>query len=129
MAGGLFSFTSTSSGKTEKSLREMLKRDRVVSILNGYGAQGVAALAAATPRDKGNTAGSWYYEVTQGAGGYSLVFRNSNINDGEVIAILLHYGHGTRNGGYVEGRDYINNAIQPIFDRIAADAWRVVTSA
>lgn len=124
----MFTFKTTISGRLEKSLEAMLKRDRVVSLLNGYGAQGVAALAAATPRDKGNTAAAWYYEVTQGDGGYSLVFRNSHVNDGELIAILLQYGHGTRTGGYVQGRDYINSAIQPLFDRIANDAWKVVTS-
>lgn len=123
------SASSSSSGKTEKSLMAMLKRDRVLGLLEQYGDIGVAALASATPVEDGVTRDSWYYEVTQGAGGYSLVFRNSNVNDGEVIAVLLHYGHGTRNGGYVEGRDYINNAIQPIFDRLAQEAWKVVTSA
>lgn len=129
MARGFISASSHGGGKTEAALRKMLQRDTVVSMLHTYGAQGVAALASATPRDEGATAAAWYYEVTQGAGGYSLVFRNSNINDGELIAILLHYGHGTRNGGYVTGRDYINDAIQPIFDQIATDAWKVVTSA
>lgn len=129
MAGGFISASSSGGGKTEASLRNMLKRERVIDMLNRYGSIGVQALSEATPRDSGNTADAWYYEVTQGAGGYSLVFRNSNVNDGELIAILLHYGHGTRNGGYVEGRDYINGAIQSIFDEIANDAWKVVTSA
>ena len=129
MARGFISASSSGGGKTEASLRKMLQRDNVLRLLHQYGSIGVQALSEATPKDSGETAGAWYYEITQGAGGYSLVFRNSNINDGELIAILLHYGHGTRNGGYVTGRDYINNAIQPIFDQIANDAWKVVTSA
>jgi len=112
----------------EASLRKMLRRESVISILHQYGAIGVQALAESTPVDEGTTRDSWYYEVTQGDGGYSLVFRNSHISDGELIAILLHYGHGTRNGGYVTGYDYINSAIQSIFDQIAIDAWKVVIS-
>lgn len=125
---GFISASSRDSGRTEAALRKMLQRDRVLDILNEYGTIGVQALAEATPRDEGTTAESWYYEITQGEGGYSLVFRNSHIDDGELVAILLHYGHGTRNGGYVTGRDYINSAVQSIFDQIAIDAWKVVIS-
>lgn len=128
MARGFISASSHGGGRTEAALQKMLQRDRVLAILNEYGSIGVQALAESTPRDDGVTANSWYYEITQGEGGYSLVFRNSNINDGELIAVLLQYGHGTRNGGYVSGRDYINGAIQPIFDQIANEAWKVVTS-
>ena len=124
----MFSVTSSGSNKTEVALQKMAK-DVIFAQLSSYGAQGVAALAAATPKDQGVTAASWYYEITRGAGGYSLVFRNSHIDRGAVVAILLQYGHGTGTGGYVEGRDYINPAIQPLFDRIAADAWKAVTSA
>lgn len=98
-----------------------------VGILDKYGREGVAALASATPIDSGDTAGSWYYEIEQSRGSAAIVFYNSNIQNGVSIAIILQYGHGTRNGGWVEGRDYINPAIQPIFDRIVDELWREVT--
>ncbi len=96
--------------------------------LDKYGRMGVDALMAATPVDSGKTAQSWYYEVKHTNGGASIVFRNSNVNDGVPIAIILQLGHGTGTGGYVAGRDYINPAVQPIFDQIANDAWKEVTS-
>ena len=96
-------------------------------ILDKYGREGVAALASATPVDSGLTANSWYYEKSIKNGFASLTFYNSNINRGIPIAIIIQYGHGTRNGGWVEGRDYINPAIQPIFDRLAEELWREVT--
>jgi hypothetical protein len=95
--------------------------------LERYGAEGVAALASATPVDTGLTANSWYYKIESKNDTTSIIFCNSNIQNGVPIAIILQYGHGTRNGGWVQGRDYINPAIQPIFDRLAKDAWREVT--
>ena len=95
--------------------------------LDKYGRQGVAALSSATPIDSGLTAESWYYEIENKNGSATIKFNNSNIQNGVPIAIILQYGHGTRNGGWVEGRDYINPAIQPIFDEIANEAWREVT--
>ena len=95
--------------------------------LDKYGREGVAALASATPIDSGETAKSWYYEITNKNETATITFCNSNIQNGVPIAIILQYGHGTRNGGWVEGRDYINPAIQPIFDKIVEDAWREVT--
>ena len=95
--------------------------------LDKYGQAGVEALAAATPVDSGKTASSWYYQITHKNGSTTISFHNSNIQNGVPIAILLQYGHGTRNGGYVQGRDYINPAIQPIFRKIADDAWKEVT--
>ena len=97
------------------------------STFDKYGRQGVAALSSATPVDSGLTASSWYYKVNHQNGLISINFYNSNINDGVNIAIILQYGHGTRNGGWVEGRDYINPAIQPIFDELAEKAWKEVT--
>jgi hypothetical protein len=94
--------------------------------LKKYGEDGVKALADATPKDSGKTAASWSYEVEKSKGSYTIAWTNSNINDGVPIAVILQYGHGTRNGGYVQGRDYINPAIRPIFDQIAEDAWREV---
>ena len=97
--------------------------------LDKYGREGVAALASATPVDSGLTADSWYYEVKHQNGKASINFYNSNINEGVPIAIILQYGHGTGNGGWVEGRDYINPAIQPMFDTIANNAWKEVTES
>lgn len=98
-----------------------------LGILDKYGREGVAALASATPLDSGKTASSWYYEVQHNNGTASINFYNSNVNKGVPIAIILQYGHGTGTGGWVQGRDYINPAIQPIFDKIANEAWREVT--
>ena len=95
--------------------------------LDKYGRAGVAALASATPADTGLTADSWYYEIRNQNGTASITFLNSNINKGVPIAIILQYGHGTGTGGWVEGRDYINPAIQPIFDELAKNAWKEVT--
>ena len=106
---------------------ERAKETVRIGDLDKYGKAGVAALASATPVDSGETANSWYYEIKRQNGSVSLVFKNSHVNQGVPIAIILQYGHGTRNGGWVEGRDYINPAIQPIFDQIVNDAWREVT--
>ena len=95
--------------------------------LDKYGRQGVAALASATPVETGKTASSWYYEIIRSKGSVSISFFNSNIQNGVPIAVIIQYGHGTGTGGWVQGRDYINPAIQPIFDQIASDAWREVT--
>ena len=95
--------------------------------LDKYGRAGVEALASATPVDSGETANSWYYEITNSNGSAKITFNNSNVQNGVPIAIILQYGHGTGTGGWVEGRDYINPAIQPIFDEIANNAWREVT--
>ena len=97
--------------------------------LDRFGRQGVAALSAATPVDSGETAASWYYEITRTKSSWTITFNNSHMVGGVPLAILLQYGHGTGTGGYVQGRDYINPAIQPVFDRIADEAWKAVTSA
>ncbi len=97
-------------------------------ILNKYGAMGVDALSAATPVDTGKTAASWIYEIEMNGEGYIITWSNTNVNKYVNIALILQQGHGTRNGGYVAGRDYINPAIQPIFDKMADEAWREVTN-
>ena len=107
---------------------EKLKKAARVSVLEKYGQKGVDALAAATPKDSGLTASSWSYEIQHTGSSATITFHNSNIQNGVPIAVILQYGHGTGTGGWVEGRDYINPAIQPIFDQIANDAWREVTS-
>ena len=104
-----------------------LKQKVNVDSLDRYGRQGVAALSSATPVDTGLTANSWYYKIERDSNSVKIVFCNSNIQNGIPIAIILQYGHGTGTGGWVEGRDYINPAIQPVFDKIANDAWGEVT--
>lgn len=113
--------------KTEKFLKKSLGRD-YRSVLERYARQGVSTLSAATPVRTGRTASSWRYNITQTDGGISIEWHNDNINKGVNIALILQYGHGTRNGGYVVGRDYINPALQPIFDQMAEAAWKEVTS-
>lgn len=100
-----------------------------VRIFDKYGREGVAALASVTPVDTGATANSWYYKIEQKKDSVSIGFYNSNIQNGVLVAILLQYGHGTNNGGWVEGQDYINPAIQPLFDEIVNNAWREVTKS
>lgn len=95
--------------------------------LDKYGREGVAALASATPSDSGRLASSWYYKIERKKGSVTITFCNSDIENGVPIAIILYYGHATRNGGWVEGRDYIKPVIQPIFDKIAQEAWEEVT--
>ena len=106
---------------------EKVKASARLSILDKYGREGVAALASATPTETGKTASSWFYEISHDKGSATITFSNSNINKGVHITILLQYGHGPGTGGWVEGRDYINPAIQPIFDKIANEAWKEVT--
>jgi hypothetical protein len=106
---------------------ERLKETARFGLLDRYGKEGVEALQKSTPIDTGKTAASWYYEIENDGKSATISFHNSNINKGVQIAIILQYGHGTRNGGWVEGRDYINPAIQPIFDRIVDEAWKEVT--
>lgn len=108
--------------KTRKFLKRCSDLD-LDDVLNLYGQEGVDALAKATPKDTGKTAASWSYEVTKGRESIVITWKNSNIVDGVPIAVILQYGHGTRNGGYVEGVDYINPAMRPVFERIAARAW------
>ena len=106
---------------------ERVKVTAKIGVLDKYGRAGVSALSSATPIDTGKTAASWYYEIKRQNGSVSLEFFNSNVNKGVPIAIVLQYGHGTGTGGWVEGRDYINPAIQPIFDQLAKEAWEEVT--
>lgn len=120
--------SSGSFDNTERFLKKMGSGD-IFAQLSRFGETGRAALAASTPVESGETASSWYYEVVQDGKSWSLIWGNSHVEDGRPIAILLQMGHGTRTGGWVEGRDYINPALQPIFDQIATEAWKVVTTA
>lgn len=109
------------------SFLEKAKESVKLGDLDKYGREGVAALASATPKDSGLTASSWSYKIENSNGKVSINFYNSNIQNGVPIAVILQYGHGTGTGGWVQGRDYINPAIRPIFDKIADNAWREVT--
>jgi hypothetical protein len=113
--------------KTEKLLTKSFGKD-YMNILERYGKLGVEMLSANTPVDTGLTAASWSYKIEQNKGNISVIWYNSNINRYVNIAIILQYGHATRNGGWVQGRDYINPALQPIFDAMADAAWKEVTS-
>lgn len=114
---------------TEKFLRQASKTSDILNALARFGQVGVDALAAATPEDSGVTADSWYYEILQDGSSWSIVWGNSNLADNRPVAILLQHGHATRTGGWVEGRDYINPALRPIFDQIITEAWKVVNTA
>ena len=116
-------------GDFSKLTRFLEKSKEAVRLgdLDKYGREGVAALASATPVDSGLTANSWYYKIENKNGSAKISFYNSNIQNGVPIAVIIQYGHGTKNGGWVQGVDYINPAIQPIFIKIADSAWKEVT--
>ena len=123
----MIKITQKGDFKKATSYLEKLKDAIQLSSFDKYGQAGVNALSSATPVDSGKTANSWYYKIENRKGSIAIVFCNSNIQNGVPIAIILQYGHGTGTGGWVEGRDYINPAIQPIFDEIANHAWKEVT--
>lgn len=116
-------------GDFSKATRYLERAKNAVrlGVLDKYGREGVAALASATPVDSGETANSWYYEISHQNGSVTISYLNSHVNQGVPIAIILQYGHGTGTGGWVEGRDYINPAIRPVFDNAAKAAWEEVT--
>lgn len=123
------SFSSKGSfSKTENFLAAMSKGD-LFAALDAYGREGVAALSSATPRDSGETAGAWGFKVSRGISRTTIEWTNSHVVNGVPIAIILQFGHGTGTGGYVQGQDYINPAIKPVFDKIADKTWKAVTSA
>lgn len=124
----MISFRHKGDFSKATSYLEKIKEAAKLGILDKYGRAGVAALSSATPVESGKTASSWGYEIENSSGSAKIIFTNSNINKGVNIAIILQYGHGTGTGGWVQGRDYINPAIQPIFDQIADEAWKGVTS-
>ncbi len=111
--------------RTERYFKRLTQK-KYLQILDKYGKQGVEALSAATPKDTGRTADSWRYEIETGPNSSSIIFVNDNINKYVNIAVILQYGHATRNGGWVEGRDYINPAVQPLFDEMVEKAWEEV---
>lgn len=125
----MFKFESTGSfDRTENWLQSLASGDFIRSKLDKAGREGVAALRAATPMDSSVTANSWTYEIKKERNGWSIIWSNTNVVDGTPVVILLQYGHGTRNGGYVKGRDFINPAVAPVMDRIGNDVWKAVNS-
>lgn len=126
---GMIRFRSRGSTQKMESFLHSMQRMSVKDILEPYAQQGVAALASATPVDTGVAAASWDYEITTANGKTTITWTNSDVENGFPVVIMLQYGHGTGTGGYVQGRDFINPAIQPIFDRIANGVWKVVTSS
>jgi hypothetical protein len=107
-----------------------MSKSDIFKALDGYARRGVEALSAATPQETGQTAASWNYEIEKNGRSVTIWWTNNHLDDaGTPIAIMLQFGHGTGTGGYVQGRDYINPAIQPIFDQIADAVWREVTAA
>lgn len=125
----MFSLTTSGSFKKTESRLKRLQTLEISKILNKYGSEGVDALAKATPIDSSETSASWAYTVENSRSGFSITWTNSHMAGKTPVVILLQYGHGTGTGGYIAGRDFINPAIKPVFDRIAQDVWKAVTSA
>lgn len=125
----MFSIFHRGSFKHTDSFLRAMQRLPVMTVLNQQGRVGVQALSSATRMDTGRAATSWSYEVERRGGTYSITWSNFDIEDGFPVAIMLQYGYGTGTGGYVAGQDYINPAMRPIFDRIADEVWKAVTSA
>jgi hypothetical protein len=120
----------TSVGNFNKTLSylDFLKSGKVFADFSRYGRIGVNALSGATPVESGETANAWTYEVEHSRERHAIYWYNNHVEDGVNIAVIIQYGHGTGTGGYVQGRDYINPAIRPIFDQILNDVWRQVTN-
>ena len=114
--------------KTDTFFQRVLQKVKLSS-LDYWGRRGVNALSSATPVDSGETARSWYYQIVRTQNGVRLQWLNSNVNNGVNIALIIQYGHSARNGVLIEGRDYINPALSPIFDSIEESAWKEVSGA
>lgn len=117
----------TGDFKNTTKFLEKASKMSITDILNRYGKEGVNALSAATPIDTGETASKWDYEIITGKTKSSVTWTNNAMNNGIPIVILIQYGHGTKNGGYVSGVDFINPAIKGVMDRLADSIWREVT--
>jgi hypothetical protein len=125
----MISVESKGDFKNTEAFLTTMKNGDLSRVLHRYGQQGVLALARATPLDSGKTASEWSYRIGKTKTSWTLIFENNHIINGVPIAILIQYGHGTKNGGYVQGRDFINPAIRPIFDQIAEAVWKEVGKA
>lgn len=124
---GMITITQRGSFKNTERYLSKLSKLQLDAILNKYGTLGQNALSNATPSDSGLAASSWYYTTEARPGYYSIRWHNNDVENGFHVAVMIQYGHGTGTGGYVQGRDYINPAIRPLFDQIAEEAWREVT--
>lgn len=129
MSGGIQLTSSGDTKNTERFLKMAGKTSSIRQRVDAVAKAGQLALAAATPKDSSLTSQSWSYKIIESGDGLSIEWHNSNVNFGRNIAVLIRYGHGTRNGGYVPARDFITPALKPIFDKIADNAWKAVTSA
>lgn len=125
----MFSFKQSGNFNNIEKFLKFVSDVKNFPNLDRYGREGVAALMAATPVDSGKTALSWDYEIVENQGSIAINWTNSNVNDGVSVALILQYGHGTGNGGYVKGIDYINPALKPLFEKIADSAWEEVVKA
>jgi hypothetical protein len=123
----MITITQKGSFRNVERYLSRLSKLQLDAVLAKYGEQGVVALSNGTPTDSGLAANSWYYSTVARSGYYSIRWHNSDVEDGFHVAVMIQYGHGTGTGGYVQGRDYIMPAMRPIFEQIAAEAWREVT--
>jgi hypothetical protein len=124
----MISFNVNGDFKTTLSKLKQFSKLNVLEIMASYGEEGVAALSSATPTDTGLAAGAWSYDVHVRNGTYTIAWTNTDVEHDFPVVIMLQYGYGTGSGGYVQGRDYINPAIKPVFDQIADKVWKAVTS-
>ena len=125
----MISFVTTRSGKRTEDILTKLRSADIYKSLESEASKGVAALASAGPKDSGFASDSWDYVIERSGKSVTITWTNSDVENGFPVAIMLQYGHGTGTGGYVQGQDYINPAMRPIFDRIADQVWKAVTSA
>lgn len=125
----MFSFSSTGDWSKTVAFLQKMQKLNVDAVLNSAGAKGAAALGRATPKESGLAAASWTYEIKKTSSGIEIGWKNTDVENGFKVALMIQYGHGTGTGGYIQGRDYINPAMRPIFDEIAETVWKAVTSA
>lgn len=125
----MISTTSSGSFKNTEQFLKSMQKLNVMAVMEKCGQNGVVALRSATPSNSGKASTSWDYKVSRKGAVYEIVWTNSDIEDGFPVAVMLQYGHGTGTGGYIQGQDYINPAIKPVFDEIATEVWKAVTAA
>jgi hypothetical protein len=125
----MISFNVTGSSKSTEDYLKRVSRLNIAGVLDSCGQMGVSALSSATPTETGRAAHSWGYEVSGSGGNYEIAWTNTDVENGFPVVIMLQMGHGTGTGGYVQGRDFINPAIEPVFKAIADKVWKAVTSA
>jgi hypothetical protein len=123
----LITITTTGSFKSTQDFLDHVHSLNIQGILESCGQMGVSALSSATPKETGLAAHSWGYKVSKSGGMYELAWTNSDTENGFPVVVMLQMGHGTGTGGYVQGRDFINPAIKPVFDKIADIVWKAVT--